>query len=73
MKELIKAIRFAAEMSQEEFAKALGTTVASINRWENGKSIPKKMAQTQLYNFAKEHQIDLASFILKQKKISGPS
>lgn len=73
MKDLIKAIRFASNLSQEEFAKALGTTVASINRWENGKSTPKKMAQTQLYNFCTEHQIDLASMILKQKTWKEPS
>ena len=67
MKELIKSIRASANMNQEEFAKELGTTVASINRWENGKSVPKKLAQTQLYNFCKDHEIDLASIILKQK------
>lgn len=67
MKVLIKSIRTLANMNQEELAKELGTTVASINRWENGKSIPKKMAQTQLYNFCQDHKIDLASIILKQK------
>ena len=48
MKEHIKSIRASANMNQEEFAKELGTSVASINRWENGKSVPKKLAQTQL-------------------------
>ena len=67
MKELIKSIRASANMNQEEFAKELGTTVASINRWENGKSVPKKLAQTQLYHFCKDREIDLASIILKQK------
>ena len=50
MKDLIKAIRFAANMNQEQFASALGTTPLSINRWENGKTLPNRMAQTQLYN-----------------------
>ena len=67
MKELIKSIRASANMNQEEFAKELGTTVASINRWENGKSIPKKLAQTRLYNFCQDHEVDLASLILKRK------
>ena len=48
MKELIKSIRASANMNQEVFPKELGTTVVSINRWENGKSVPKKLAQTQL-------------------------
>lgn len=53
MKDLIKAIRTAANMNQEQFASSLGTTPLSINRWENGKTLPNRMAQTQLYNFAK--------------------
>ena len=38
MDKLIKNIRLEAKMNQEQFAKALGTTVLSINRWENGKT-----------------------------------
>ncbi len=40
MKYLIKRMRELADMSQEQFAKEIGTTVVSINRWENGKSSP---------------------------------
>ena len=46
MKEYIKLIRQQANMSQEQFAKAIGTTVITINRWENGKTKPSKMAQS---------------------------
>ena len=67
MKDLIKAIRFAANMNQEQFASALGTTPLSINRWENGKTLPNRMAQTQLYNFCKEHAIDVAQLIIDKK------
>ena len=67
MKGLIKAIRFAANMNQEQFASALGTTPLSINRWENGKTLPNRMAQTQLYNFCKEHAIDVAQLIIDTK------
>ena len=67
MKDLIKAIRFAANMNQEQFASALGTTPLSINRWENGKTLPNRMAQTQLYNFCKEHAIDVAQLIIDTK------
>ena len=67
MKDLIKAIRFAANMNQEQFASALGTTPLSINRWENGKTLPNSMAQTQLYNFCKEHAIDVAQLIIDTK------
>ena len=67
MKDLIKAIRFAANMNQEQFASALGTTPLSINRWENGKTLPNRMAQTQLYNFCKKHAIDVAQLIIDTK------
>ena len=67
MKDLIKAIRFAANMNQEQFASALGTTPLSINRWENGKTLPNRMAQTQLYNFCREHAIDVAQLIIDTK------
>ena len=67
MKDLIKAIRFAANINQEQFASALGTTPLSINRWENGKTLPNRMAQTQLYNFCREHAIDVAQLIIDTK------
>ena len=67
MKELIKAIRSAANMNQEQFASALGTTPLSINRWENGKTLPNRMAQTQLYNFCKERAIDVVQLIIDTK------
>ena len=68
MKELIKAIRSAANMNQEQFASALGTTPLSINRWENGKTLPNRMAQTQLYNFCQENNISVYQTILDKIK-----
>ena len=64
MKELIKAIRSAANMNQEQFASALGTTPLSINRWENGKTLPNRMAQTQLYTFCKDRDIRVYDMIM---------
>lgn len=71
MKEYIKGIRTAANMSQEQFAKAIGTTAVSINRWENGKAKPNKIAQKQIYEFCKEYNIDLVDMILKEKEFSS--
>ena len=68
MKELIKAIRSAANMNQEQFASVLGTTPLSINRWENGKTMPNRMAQTQLYNFCKERELDVVEIIVNAKE-----
>ena len=65
LKDLIKIIRTKANMNQEQFASALGTTAVSINRWENGKSIPNQMAQTNLYQFCKTQKIDVADIVTK--------
>ena len=73
MKELIKAIRSAANMNQEQFANALGTTTLSINRWENGKTLPNRMAQTQLYNFCQENSISVYQTILDKIKAESVS
>ena len=67
MKDLIKNIRISVNMNQEQFAECLGTTVLSINRWENGKTEPNKMAQKQLYQFSKDNNIDLANMIIESK------
>lgn len=65
MDKLIKNIRLEAKMNQEQFAKALGTTVLSINRWENGKTYPNKMAQGALLKFCKEHYINLFDYVVE--------
>ncbi|MCH5212680.1 MAG: DUF3990 domain-containing protein [Oscillospiraceae bacterium] len=54
-------------MNQELFANSLGTTALSVNRWENGKTQPNKMAQKQLYQFCKDNNIDLAKMIIDSK------
>ena len=71
MKDLIRTIRSLAGMNQERFASVLGTTPLSINRWENGKTIPNRMAQMQLYNFCKEHDIDVIGSIMDSNSWSG--
>ena len=73
MKDLIKAIRSAANMNQEQFAATLGTTALSINRWENGKTLPNRMAQTQLYNFCKEHNISVYDLIIEKIRTEADS
>ena len=68
MDKLIKKIRQSVGLNQEQFAKALGTTVLSINRWENNKTKPNKMAQMQLFEFCKKNNIDLFDYIANEFK-----
>jgi putative transcriptional regulator len=47
----IKEIRKQLELSQEDLAHALGVSFATVNRWENGKTAPSRLAQRQFERF----------------------
>ena len=49
--ELVKEVRRQLGISQEELAHELGVSFATINRWENGKTMPFKLARAQFDNF----------------------
>ena len=66
MKTLIKSIRSHLNMSQTEFAENLNVTFATVNRWENGRVIPNKLAQSKIYDLCKEKQVPVYDFILKK-------
>jgi DNA-binding transcriptional regulator YiaG len=50
----VKAVRTALNLSQEELAHALGVSFATVNRWENGKTNPSKLAQRQFEQFCED-------------------
>ena len=41
----ISALRRRLQMTQEEFAHAIGVTVSTVNRWENGHIEPSRLAR----------------------------
>lgn len=51
--ETVKEVRRQLGLSQEELAHALGVSFATVNRWENGKTDPSKLAQRQFEQFCK--------------------
>lgn len=57
MKTLIKQIRENLNMSQTELAELLNVTFATVNRWENGRAVPNKLAQTTLYEICKDNSV----------------
>jgi len=59
MAELVRALRRELRMTQEEFAHGLGITVGTVNRWENGRFKPSKLARATLVEFAQKHGISL--------------
>jgi len=52
--ELVKEVRSQLGISQEDLAHELGVSFATINRWENGKTIPFKLARGQFDAFCKK-------------------
>ena len=57
--EKVKAVRTALNLSQEELAHALGVSFATVNRWENGKTTPSKMALTLFKAFYNEKNLEI--------------
>jgi putative transcriptional regulator len=49
--EQVKEVRRQMGLSQEELAHALGVSFATVNRWENGKTVPSKLAFKQFTAF----------------------
>lgn len=54
----IKKIRLDALMSQQDFAKALGVSYSTVNRWENDKGLPTFKAMKAIDAFCQERGID---------------
>lgn len=48
---LVRTVRAQLELSQEDLARELGVSFATINRWENGKVKPSKLAKAQFDEF----------------------
>lgn len=66
MKTLLKQIRSYLNLSQTEFAEQLNVTFQTVNRWENGKVIPNRLAQSKIYDFCKEKQVPVYDFIINK-------
>jgi len=45
---MIKDLRIALGLTQEQFAAKVGVTFSTVNRWENGKGKPSPLAVKQI-------------------------
>ena len=54
----IKDIRVKSLLSQANFAKELGVSFSTVNRWENGKAIPNFKALKKIKEFCARNKID---------------
>ena len=55
---LVKEVRQQLSISQEDLARELGVSYATVNRWENGQAKPSKLARAQLDAFCERMQAD---------------
>lgn len=66
MQTLIKQIRTYLNISQTELAEQLNVTFATVNRWENGRAVPNKLAQSKMYDLCKEKSVPVYDMTLKK-------
>ncbi len=45
---IIKTLRHRQGLTQERFAARLDVTFATVNRWENGRAVPSRLARKQI-------------------------
>ena len=66
MQELLKQIRTFLNMSQAEFAEHLNVSFATVNRWENDRAVPNKLAQSRIYELCKETSVPVYDMTLQR-------
>lgn len=57
--EIIKSIRRQLGITQEQLAHELNVSFSTINRWENGHRVPKKLAIVYLIEFCRHNAVDM--------------
>lgn len=62
----IKNLRQNCLFSQEDFAKELGVSFATVNRWETGKNQPTYKALRTIDEYCKKHNIDFKVNIVER-------
>ncbi|MBR3124651.1 MAG: helix-turn-helix transcriptional regulator [Mogibacterium sp.] len=54
----IKRVRRKSFMTQEHFAKEIGVSYATVNRWETGKAMPSLKAMKLIDEYCKQNDVD---------------
>jgi len=55
--EMIKAIRAELQMTQTDFAEAVHVSFSTVNRWENSKVVPNRMARTLILDICEKKKV----------------
>ena len=57
--QLVRIVRNQLDLSQEQLARNLNISFSTVNRWENGKTVPIPMAKEAFLQFCQKHNIDI--------------
>ena len=63
LQEIIRRIRQDSLLSQQEFAKELGVSYATVSRWEGGRAKPNWTGIKLLKNFCIMHHMEYSDLI----------
>lgn len=55
----VKKVREIMGYSQEQLARELDVSFATINRWENGKTEPSRLALKSFVEFCKQNDVNI--------------
>jgi len=66
--QIVKIAREELSMSQEELARALNVSFATVNRWENGKTHPNQLTKNVFFNFCIRQKIKIDDIITCNEK-----
>lgn len=53
----LKKVRAELNITQEQFARELNISFSTLSRWENGHTVPSRLAKMRLLEFCNEHPL----------------
>jgi DNA-binding XRE family transcriptional regulator len=68
--EYIRKVRRGMEMSQQKLADELHVSYTTVNRWENKRTVPSKLARKSFIDFCAARGIDIPDGILEDDERS---
>ena len=57
LSEILKSIRSELKITQEELAHAVHVSFSTVNRWENKKAVPNRMARALILDFCEKSNV----------------
>lgn len=58
--DIVKAVRAYLGITQEQLARDLNISFSTINRWENGRTIPSRLAKMHFIEYCLQRNVDNA-------------